>query len=68
MIKEWTVHNVGRALNKLSEQVGHEAPWLANKAANDILQRAPKSLLTDESESSVVVRVEGMPVMGVPEE
>jgi hypothetical protein len=68
MITEWTVHNVGRALNKLSEQIDHEKPWLANKAANDILQRVPKSLLADEDENTVVVKVEGMPTLGVPEE
>ena len=68
MITEWTVHNVGRALKKLSEQIDHDQPWLANKAANDILQRVPKSMLTDEEENTVVVRVEGMPEIGSPDE
>ena len=68
MIKEWTIHNVGKALNKLSEQIDHEAPWLANKAANDVLQRAPKTMIGDDSENTVVVKVEGMPELGVPEE
>ena len=68
MITEWTVHNVGRALNKLSEQIDHEQPWLANKAANDILQRVPKSMLGEEDENTVVVKVEGMPELGTPDE
>ena len=68
MITEWTVHNVGRALSKLSEQIDHDQPWLANKAANDILQRIPKSMLTDEDENTVVIKVEGMPELGEPEE
>ena len=68
MITEWTVHNVGRALTKLSEQIDHDQPWLANKAANDILQRIPKSMLNDEDENTVVVKVEGMPELGTPEE
>lgn len=67
MIKEWTIHNVGRALNKLSEQIDHSQPWLANKAANDILQRAPKSMLTDEEEDTIKVVVEGAPVLGTPD-
>lgn len=68
MIKEWTIHNVGRALNKLSDQIDHEQPWLANKAANDILQRVPKGMLMDEEENTITVKVEGMPELGVPEE
>lgn len=68
MITEWTVHNVGRALTKLTEQVDHDQPWLANKAANDILQRAPKSLFTDEDENTIKVVVEGAPVLGTPED
>lgn len=68
LITEWTVHNVGKALKKLSEQIDHEQPWLANKAANDILQRVPKSMLGEEDENTVVVKVEGMPEIGSPEE
>ena len=68
LIKEWTIHNVGKALNKLSEQIDSNQPWLANKASNDILQRAPKTLIGDDSENTVVVKVEGMPELGVPEE
>ena len=68
MITEWTVHNVGKALTKLSEQIDNELPWLANKAANDILQRVPKSMLGEEDDSRVVIRIEGMPELGTPEE
>ena len=68
MITEWTVHNVGRALTKLTDQLDHDQPWLANKAANDILQRVPKSLFSDEDENTIKVVVEGAPVLGTPED
>ncbi len=68
MIKEWTVHNVGRALIKLTEQIDNEQPWLANKAANDILQRAPKSMLTSDDETTLKIVVEGAPALGTPDD
>lgn len=67
MIKEWMVHNAGKALCKLSQQVDHEQPWLANKAANDILNRIPKSMLTEEDESTIHIVVEGAPELGTPD-
>ena len=67
IVTEWTVHNVGRALTKLSEQIDSSMPWLANKAANDVLQRVPKSMLVDEeAENTIKVVVEGMPELGMP--
>lgn len=68
MITEWTVHNTGRALNKLTEQLDHDQPWLANKAANDILQRVPKSMFAAEDENTIKVVVEGAPALGTPED
>jgi len=67
MIKEWSIRNVGRALNKLTEQVDmDDQPWLANKAANDILQRAPKSYFQSEDEATFKIVVEGAPTLGIP--
>lgn len=68
IITEWSVHNVGRALNRLAAQVDHEQPWIANKAANDILQRIPKSLFSEEDEDTIKVVVEGAPILGSPDD
>ena len=67
MIRSWMIQNAGKALNKLAEQVDSDAPWLANKAANDVLQRIPKSMLTDEDESTIKIVVEGAPELGTPD-
>lgn len=64
---EFKVHNLGRALSKLSEQIDSEKEWLANKAANDIITQS-KDVLTGADDNSVVIKVEGMPELGVPEE
>lgn len=67
IITEWSVHNVGKALNKLSQQIDSEKEWLANKAANDVIQQS-KALITGADDNSVIIKVEGMPELGVPEE
>jgi len=67
LVTEWSVHHVGRALNKLAEQVDSNQPWLANKAANDVILQS-KNLITGLDDNTVVVKVEGMPELGVPEE
>ena len=67
LIAEWSVHHVGRALSKLSEQIDSNQPWLANKAANDVLLQS-KALTTGIDDGTVVVRVEGMPELGTPDD
>lgn len=67
LITEWSIHHVGRALNKLSEQIDSNQPWLANKAANDILNQS-KALTSGVDDGTVVVKVEGMPELGTPDE
>ena len=66
LITEWSSKHVGAALNKLAEQINDPNGWLANKAANDVL--AQSKAFTGSDENTVVVKVEGMPEMGVPEE
>ena len=66
LITEWSVHNVGKALTTLAKQMDDKNGWLANKACNDILTQSKQ--FTGNDENSVVVRVEGMPELGVPEE
>ena len=67
LITEWTVHHTGRALNRIAAQVDDPNPWMANKAANDVLVQA-KTLISGVDDNTVLVKVEGMPVMGSPSE
>ena len=67
IITEWTVHNVGKALNRISTQVDSNIPWLANKAANDILNQS-KVFMTGVDDNTVVIKMDGMPQLGSPEQ
>jgi len=66
IVTEWSVHNVGRALMKISQQIDDPNPWMANKAANDILTQSKRLMLKDD-ENTVTVKIEGMPEIGEPE-
>ena len=67
IISEWSLHHVGKALNKLAEQIDSDKPWVANKAANDVILHS-KAMITGTDDNTVVVKVEGMPELGTPEE
>ena len=67
LVTEWSVHHVGKAYNKLVEQIDSDQPWLANKAANDVITQS-KAMLTGMDDGTVVVKVEGMPELGTPDE
>jgi len=67
LISEWTARHVGPALKKLGEQINSDKEWLANKAANDIINQS-KSIITGADDNTMVVKIEGMPELGVPEE
>lgn len=67
VISEWSFHHVGKALNKLADQIDSDLPWLANKAANDVITQS-KGLITGADDNTVLVKVEGMPELGAPEE
>lgn len=67
LITEWSVHNVGPALNKLAEQMkGAKEPWLVNKAANDILNRGLSAFETEEA-NKIKVEIVGLPELGSPD-
>lgn len=66
IITEWSVHNVGKALTKLAAQIDDSNGWLANKAANDVLTQSKS--FTGNDENTVLVKVEGMPEIGTPDE
>lgn len=66
MIHEIAMPDVARALGKISDQIDDNNPWLANKAANDMLGRFYNDLMGVD-ENTVTVRVEGMPELGTPD-
>ena len=55
-----------KALAKIAEQIDSNLPWLANKAANDILTRVPT--LIGDDDNTIRVQIEGMPELGTPDE
>lgn len=67
LVQEWSVHHVGKAFNKLVEQIDSNQPWLANKAANDVIQHS-KQMLTGMDDGTMVVKIEGMPELGTPDD
>lgn len=66
IITEWQVHNIGRALTRISQQIDDPNPWMANKAANDILTQS-KRMMTGMDDNTVTVKIEGLPEIGEPD-
>ena len=67
IIQQWTINSVGPALQKIRSQMDSEKEWLANKAANDIIQQS-KLVMTGADDNTVVVKLEGMPDLGSPDD
>ena len=67
LIREVTFERIGDLVNKLYKQTDDANPWVANKAINDYLTRF-QSAVTGEDSNEVVVRVEGMPNIGTPDD
>lgn len=67
LVKEWGFHHVGKALNKLAEQIDSDKPWIANKAANDVLIQS-KQYMAKDDENTVVVKFDGGINLGSPEQ
>lgn len=66
-VKHILVRSAGRAYRRLSNQVDDEQAWLANKAANDLINSA-RAVIFGEDEKVVTVQVTGMPEIGNPEQ
>lgn len=56
-----------RAMKVFDKQLGDSNPWVAQGAAREIANRFGPTLM-GQSESEVVVRVEGMPALGTPDD
>jgi hypothetical protein len=67
MVRERALIEVGHGLKKLREQTENESGWLANKATNDLLNRMWPMVMGEE-DKSVVVKIEGMPQLGTPDQ
>lgn len=67
MLRERAMPATGAAMNKLMEQLDDKSGWLANKAANDVLNKFWPVMMGEE-DHSIVVKVEGMPQLGTPDE
>lgn len=65
MIKEmaWPVY--GEAIDIIRKQLNHSNGWLANKAANDLLNRFAPVVMGEDSKA-ITVKIEGMPELGTP--
>jgi hypothetical protein len=57
----------GKAMNRIANQIDSKNEWVANKAANDFLTRFGHHIDGTDSKE-VVIRVEGAPVLGTPQE
>lgn len=67
ILREYALEDYGRSMQRLRLQVDDGNAWLANKAANDVLARVAPVVLGEE-DKQIVVKVEGMPALGTPEE
>lgn len=66
MMRQHALLDVGHGMKNLREQADNENAWIANKATNDLLNRAWPFVMGTE-DKSLVVRVEGMPQLGTPD-
>lgn len=67
-IRNILIASTGRAYRRLNAQIDAEdQPWLANKAANDVLNHG-KQMIFGADENTVTVHVAGMPEIGSPDQ
>lgn len=57
---------VGKALHVLAKQLDSENEWIANKAANDLLNKFHDHVLGTNS-NTVTIQFEGLPELGSPD-
>ena len=56
-----------KAIRKLNKQIDSDVDWLANKAANDIINFSQKKIFGND-ENTVTVNIQGMPDIGSPDD
>lgn len=65
LVREMAFGLHGKATDRLACQIDNKNQWLANKAANDVLNRFGSIVMGGES-TQVRVVIEGMPTLGMP--
>ena len=58
---------VPRAVSRLEKQIDHQKPWVANKAANDVINLAKTTGIFQNEEKAISVKIEGLPDIGTPD-
>jgi len=59
---------IPRAVSRISQQIDSKEGWLANKAANDVVNLAKTTSVFQSDDKSVTVKIEGMPDIGSPDD
>ena len=59
---------VPRAVSRLERQVDNENDWVANKAANDVVNLAKTTGVFASEEKAISIKFEGMPEIGSPDD
>ncbi len=59
---------IPRAVGRLEQQIDNSNDWLANKAANDVVNLAKTTGIFQSDEKAINVKIEGMPEIGTPDE
>ena len=58
---------IPRAVSRISQQIDSKEGWLANKAANDVVNLAKTTSVFQADDKAVTVKIEGMPEIGSPD-
>lgn len=66
MLREKAKYRVARALQVIEEHLDHPNPWVQQSAARMMLERFGGMVLTEGGDDNVI-RIEGMPKLGVPD-
>ncbi len=53
---------------RILKQVDSDTEWLANKAANDIMQLASKTGVMQNDEQALQIQIQGLPDIGSPDD
>ena len=65
-LMRWAMPANMKAQNLLESQLESDQPWLANKAANDIIAIYNRETKGSD-DGAVTIRIEGMPELGTPD-
>ena len=59
---------VPRAVGRLEKQIDNQNDWVANKAANDMVNLAKTTGVFQSEERALNVKIEGLPELGSPDD